>query len=101
MRWSNVMTALAGLALGAVALTSFFVRFDGTTLTERGSWLGVNYRYASLPSPPVKDVSLDSGLELLVPIESDQCWSVYPLCTPRPDPSLSTVDGQWQLGLTR
>ena len=101
MRWSNVMTGLAGLALGGVALTSFFVRFDSTTLTERGSWLGVNYRYASLPSPPVKDVSLTSGLELLVPIESDQCWSVYPLCTPRPDPSLRSVDGQWQLGLTR
>ena len=101
MRWSNIATGLAGLALGAVALTSFFVRLDSTALTERGSWLGVSYRYASLPSPPVKYVSLTSGLELLVPIESDQCWSVYPLCTPRPDPSLSAVDGQWQLGLTR
>ena len=98
MRWSNVMIALAGLALGVVALTSFFVRFDSTAPTERGSWLGVNYRYASLPSPPVKDVSLTSGLELLVPIESDQCWSVYPLCTPQPDPSLRTVDDHWPSG---
>jgi hypothetical protein len=36
----------------------------------------------------VDTVRLDSGLEILVPIESDQCWDNYPMCTPAPTPGL-------------
>ena len=30
---------------------------------------------------PVSERKLPSGLTVLVPTESDQCWDVYPLCT--------------------
>ena len=99
MRWINIAAAVAGLALGAVAVTSFFVRVDTGAFTERGNWLGIVYRYSALPSPAVEEVQLQSGLRVLVPVPSDQCWDVYPLCTPQTIPSLRAPDGQWPSGL--
>ena len=33
----------------------------------------------------------DSGLILRMPADTDQCWSVYPMCTPDPLPSLTQL----------
>ena len=99
VRLTNIATALAGLALGSVAVASLFVRLDTGEFSERGSWVGIGYRYSALPTPVVEKVELPSGLQVLVPVGSDQCWDVYPLCTPQPIPSLRVPDGPWPSGL--
>lgn len=44
----------------------------------------INLEYEATPVQfmPVADRSLQSGLLITVPTESDQCWDNYPLCTP-------------------
>lgn len=44
--------------------------------------LTLPYSFAPVKDAPVEDVEMPSGLVLLRPIESDQCWMTYPLCTP-------------------
>ncbi len=80
------MTAL-GVAVPIVGVVAFsaLARFDASGLTEQRTWsLGVDVPYAVAPVPPaaVREAALSSGLEVLIPTESDQCWSAYPLCTP-------------------
>lgn len=97
-RWTSLAVALAGLGLAGLTLTSVAVRFDGDFLTDSATWLGIEYRYTPLPTPRVGNVPAESGLMLLRPIDSDQCWGVYPLCTPQPDPALRTQNGSISSG---
>lgn len=89
---------LAGVALLVsaapiviVTLFSATARFDRESLTEHHSWvMGVSipYAVAPVPLPPVQRETLSSGLEISSPIETDQCWGQYPMCTPQTVPTL-------------
>lgn len=84
------MLAAAGL-LGVVAFSAV-ARLDTASMTEEQQLslgpITVPYRVTPIPVPPVSAGTLDSGLEVLFPIESDQCWAVYPLCTAQIEPTV-------------
>lgn len=80
--------ASVGLSAPVLAVVTFsaLFRFDGGGLTEERTWdFGVELIYMVTPvvDAPTRVASLESGLTVLIPTESDQCWSVYPLCTPQ------------------
>lgn len=97
-RWDVLDGKFAGLTLFCcavpimvVTLFSAVARFDRGSLTEHRSWvLGVSipYAVAPVPLPPVQREILSSGLEISSPIETDQCWGQYPMCTPQTVPTL-------------
>jgi len=81
--------AVVAAGIGLVAIVGMFIRLDWASPTQAENWLGIPYEVAPLPAPPVQEFTTDSGLMLLVPSETDQCWSRYPLCTPEPTPTLT------------
>jgi len=90
--------AVAGGALAVVAVTAFSAgfRLDWVAIDQDASWtLGVSipYQVAPVVSVPVVEQLLPSGVSVLVPVESDQCWENYPLCTPAPAAGLSLRSG--------
>ena len=44
--------------------------------------LRISYSASAIPMPATKDVVSAGGVTVRMPIQTDQCWSVYPLCTP-------------------
>lgn len=96
-RWALKVTAIAALPVVGVAAYSALTRLDTESIQERRLWtLGVQVPYVVAPVQPVptKAVTTEGGLVLHVPVDSEQCWSVFPLCTPRPSPSLR-LDGTY------
>jgi hypothetical protein len=86
--------AAVGVAVpvAAVVLVSAVARFDPSGLTEERSWdLGVSIPYAVAPVVvvPVQERALATGLTVLLPTDSDQCWLNYPLCTAQISDSVS------------
>ena len=85
---------VAGVAFPVVLVTAFsaVARFDAATITEGRTWtLGVRIPYAVTPitHAEVSEQQLPSGLRILVPTQSDQCWDAYPLCSPMAPSTLS------------
>ena len=68
-------------------------RFQHSAITERNTWtLGpveIPYSLAPVVQVPVRNQKLSSGLIVVSPTESDQCWDNYPLCSPIVPPSIS------------
>lgn len=52
-----------------------------------------------LPTAEVTTIRLSSGLEISSPTTGDQCWAVYPLCTPTVRPSLTPLGRTFSDGL--
>lgn len=79
-------TALALVVVGGVAAYSLLFRVEWSAWTEQRVFrLGpveVGYTSAPVVLAPTERVPMPSGLELLRPVQSDQCWMTYPLCTP-------------------
>lgn len=82
--WLSTVAPLVGLGLLGVVVASAAFKADLGQPTNSQSLWGIEYRYVPLPLPEVETVDLDSGIEVLVPTQSDQCWGRYPLCTPSP-----------------
>jgi hypothetical protein len=91
-------SAVVGGAL-AIALVTVFsagFRLDWDAIDQDSSWtLGVSipYQVAPVVSVPVVEQLLPSGVSVLVPVDSDQCWDNYPLCTPAPSAGLTLRSG--------
>jgi len=85
---------LPAMALMLIALVAFnaLVRFQASTITSPHSWslgpISVVYKLSPITQVPITEQQLDSGLVVIVPTESDQCWENYPLCSPIVVPSL-------------
>lgn len=92
-RTSRLTPAIAIVAAGiaVVAVVASFVRLDWSSPREQHSWLGIPLRVVPLQNPDSSEFITDSGIVLRVPVETDQCWTVYPLCTPIPTPSLEFI----------
>ena len=84
----QVVLALAG-GIALLSVVGAIIRLDWTSPREVTPWLGIPLEVVPLPVPETEDFTTDSGLVLQVPTQNDQCWSVYPLCTPVPDPGLT------------
>jgi len=83
-----------GVALPLVGVVAFsaITRLDYASFTDERTWsLGVCIPYAVTPLPKVDSdpVTTTGGVELLVPSRNEQCWAVFPLCTPTPLPGLT------------
>ena len=79
---------LVAVGVTAVALAGSLVRLDWTAERERRSIIGIPVEVVPVQPAPTTEFTTDSGINLRVPVESDQCWSNYPLCTPTPNPAL-------------
>ena len=90
-RWQSV-TALA-VAVPVLLVTGYsaLARYDAAAVTEQRTWsllVSIPYAVAPITAVPVQTVRTSSGLELLQPTLSDQCWANWPLCTPSPNTDL-------------
>ena len=76
---------VAALAVLAITAVTAIWRSDPQTRTTAVEWRlgGVALSFPATPitEAPVTERTLDSGLTVLIPTESDQCWANYPLCT--------------------
>jgi len=77
-------------------------RFQDSAITEGNTWtLGpveIPYSLAPVVQVPVRNQKLSSGLIVVSPTESDQCWDNYPLCSPIVPPSISLREASIQDG---
>jgi hypothetical protein len=85
--------AIAGGALSVVVISLFSAgfRLDWADINQGAEWrLGISIPYSVAPiiDVPVDSRVLPSGIQVLVPVETDQCWENYPLCTPQPSVDL-------------
>lgn len=88
-RWQAPAIVVAAAGIAVTVVVAGGIRLDWTSPTETQSWLGIPYEVVPLPTPSAEEFVTESGLVVRVPSDSDQCWSVYPLCTPDPLPSLT------------
>lgn len=71
---------------------------------ESMNWnFGVSIPYSVTPvtRPDTTDASLASGIQLKVPVKSEQCWQVFPLCSPRVPQGLRFVNETIQSGFVQ
>jgi len=82
------------VTVGLVLIT-FIGRTDYGSMTDERVWsLGmVSIPYVVSPPPPVETsrVATEGGVEVLIPVEGDQCWGIYPLCSPLQPASLRFI----------
>jgi hypothetical protein len=102
-RFRNVI--LSGLTVPVLLVVAFSAAFrlnveSMTAATDVNVGISIPIAVTPVPLAPVEEVDLESGLDVVRPIESDQCWWAYPLCTPGPDPRLKPLNGPWPRGFT-
>lgn len=91
----------ACLIVMAVVGFSAVVRLDTGAIVQERTWaLGARIPYAVAPVPGVqtRSLALSDTLSVEVPEGSEQCWGVFPLCTPRPPYGMTLKDGSIQEG---
>jgi hypothetical protein len=100
-RW--IPRACGAVTLGLVLIALAF-RTDYSSMSQQRVWsLGpVSVGYVVSPPPQVATsrTVTQGGVEVLVPLEGDQCWGVYPLCSPLPPESLRFISGDLASGFT-
>jgi hypothetical protein len=55
----------------------------------RLGFLQVPYSFTAVPLAPTTEKILKTGVRILIPTESDQCWATYPMCTYFTDTEIS------------
>ena len=97
------IVALAMLSVLVVTAYSALFRLDWVAINQPGTvniGVSIPVNFAPVVSVPLSEVNVAGGLTLLVPLESDQCWGNYPLCTPEPSGELRPLTTEWPKGLT-
>ena len=85
-RWMILVGAGAALPVLAVTVVSAATRLDVASITDERTWdagVGIPYAVADVRQVEVVESTLPGGLSVVTPTKSEQCWSVFPLCTPR------------------
>ena len=71
--------------LTGVLVFSTIARLDVASMTQTRSWIAgpmsIEYRMTPITPAQVREQKLDSGLVVRIPVDSDQCWAIYPMCT--------------------
>ena len=96
---------LVALAVLAVTTVTAIWRSDPQTRTAAIEWRVGGFAL-SLPATPITEApvierTLDSGLTVLTPTDSDQCWNNYPLCTAQLESTVSLRGSDIADGFTR
>lgn len=102
LRTDRLVAVMSLLVLAVTAYSALF-RLDWSAINQPGTvdvGVSIPVSFAPVIDVPVSEVRLESGVTLLLPENSDQCWANYPLCTPDPNPTLFTIDGEWMRGFT-
>lgn len=98
-RWLPVTV---GLSLLGVTIFSATTRLEFDTVTSVQSFvagpISIPYSVAPVQKPEVIEAVLASGLTVTLPVESDQCWAAYPLCTAQLPDSVATLSDDWRDG---
>ncbi len=93
---SRIAITVGAFAVIVVTVFSAGFRLDWAEIDQDSDWsfgVSIPYQVAPVVSVPVVDHVLPSRLSVLVPVESDQCWDNYPLCTPAPSAGLRLRPG--------
>ena len=95
------LPAISGLLVLIVGFNAS-TRFQDSAITERHTWtlgpVNIPYSLAPVVQVPIRSQKLISGLVVISPTESDQCWENYPLCSPIVPPSISLRGASIQEG---
>ena len=73
------LTTVLVILIGYCAIA----RLDTNWTKDRAFTLGpvqISYQVTPIPVPETKQQELPGGLVIFIPVPSDQCWDVYPLC---------------------
>lgn len=100
-RWLTLVASGASLVIIGVVGVSAALRLDVGSMTQERTWaLGVRIPYVVTPvaEKRMAPVVLSETLTVLVPQQSEQCWSTWPLCTPRPPYGMTLDTGELQRG---
>ena len=96
--------AVGGVSVALIGAVTFcaIARSHLDTRTQDQVWsvgpISVPYRVAPIVVAATTASTLPSGLRVLSPTESDQCWAAYPLCTPQMDPHVSLAGSTFGQG---
>jgi len=84
-----VMSAvlIGGVSVVALAGHTPWSSFDREARAAVGP-LSIPYAHAPVVEPITQDTVTESGLRLVAPVTTDQCWQVFPLCSPAASPTL-------------
>ena len=90
-------------AIVPILVFSALFRVDLTSERRDFAWAGLSA--TEIPIMPVREAlvseeALASGLTVLVPQDSELCWTRFPLCSPSPDPNLALLGDDLADGLT-
>jgi hypothetical protein len=97
--------AVVSFAAVTVLLVAYCLvaRLAWDSTTESRTWsigpIAVGYSVAPTEQPPVVEQTIPSGLTVLTPTEGENCWAVFPLCTPRLPPTVRLRSDSLQGGL--
>jgi len=85
------LVSLVALGLVTICLGSAATRLMPDTMSDSREWvLGIRVPYAVTPLPTATLTSgvLPGGVTLQMPLDGEQCWTAFPVCTPRYSSSL-------------
>jgi hypothetical protein len=86
-RFRSVVPALAVslMTVGMIATVTYStaVRLDLSTVTETSTWGPITYAVTPPQIPDVAAGETSGGVKILQPTQGEQCWAVFPVCTPR------------------
>ena len=100
-QWIVRTCSISVVSLIAITLTA---RTEFNSIDSARSWKIANLSipYSVAPQSVVKTTSLntDGGVAVQIPIEGDQCWATYPLCSPLPTPTLRFLGDDLESGFS-
>ena len=103
-RSASSWAAVIAVPIAIVVAYSAIARLDASQMQSTGNFdLGIEipYRYATVQAVPTEVYRTETNLTLLRPLESDQCWDVFPLCTPEAPADLRLIGQGIASGFTR
>lgn len=98
---ANLIQAGSACFLMLVVIVCIPLRLHLSDNKQQEQWtLGISLPYNVTPVVSLETTitTLPSGLQVRQPVNSEQCWMVFPLCSPRVPQGLAFVDGTTQSG---
>ncbi|MDO8733430.1 MAG: hypothetical protein Q7L55_12810 [Actinomycetota bacterium] len=89
--WLTPTVIAFSVPIVLVTVFSLVFRSDLGARKVGAHWnLGISIPYSVVPvrDVSVRELPLGNGLVIQLPLTSDQCWEVFPLCTPSPADAL-------------
>lgn len=84
-----LLTVALCLVVGFCAVTRLHLGDRLARSEFRLGGVSVGYSFAPVPIAPTIEKTLPTGVRLLYPTQSDQCWAAYPMCTYFTDSEIS------------